>query len=154
MADMVTRRIELACGVLGGVLGFIALGVELFAPVWQWFCIPDFGQSSCNPDVTGIQYAFQLGQGGIVLFYTTVVAVPSLGIVLSAIWHSRTQSLPALVLLWVCTVLLGAQTVYIGLSHPFGPHGVLGFFVPACVLALGASIVGTVAARQRVPAHG
>jgi hypothetical protein len=145
---MVLRRIELVCSVLAGALGFIAIGITLFAPVWKWYCDPIPGQSSCNPYVTGAQF----GQAGIVLYYIIWIAVPSLGIVLFALWHSRTHRLPALVLLWVCTVLLGAVTGNVGLNPFVGPFAVLGFLVPACVLALGASIAGTVAAQQRAPA--
>jgi hypothetical protein len=153
MVDMQVRRIEVAGGALGGALGFIALGVGLFAPVWRWYCDPLPGQSSCNPYVTGIQFAVQVGQVGLVLFSSIGIAVPSLGIVLFAIWHSRTRSLAALVLLWVCTVLLGAQTVY-ALTAREAPRHLGRFLVPATVLALGASIVGTVAAQRRIPAHG
>jgi hypothetical protein len=151
---MESRPIELVCGVLAGALGLTALGVGLFAPVWRWYCDPIPPQNSCNPYVTGVQYALQLEHAGIVLYYTTGIAVPSLGIVLFAIWHSRARSLPVLVLLWVCTVLLGAGMVNVGLNPFVGPFDVLGFLVPACVLALGASIAGTVAAQQRAPAAG
>jgi hypothetical protein len=152
LTGMESRRIEMACGVLGGALGFIAIGIALFAPVWQWYCDRIPGQSSCNLDVTGIQYAVRVRQEGVLLFYTIWIAVPSLGIVLLAIWHSRTRSLLALFLLWVCTLLLGAQTVF-SITASGAPLDVGGFLVPACVLALGASIVGTVAAQQRVPAQ-
>jgi hypothetical protein len=71
-----------------------------------------------------------------------------LGVVLCAVWHSLVRSLPALVLLWVYTALLCLATLP-GLTSLIGL-----VFVAADVLALGASIAGTVAAQQRAPAPG
>lgn len=92
---MVWPRIELACGVLGGVLLF---------------------------------------------------AAPLFGIILFAVWHSRTRSLASLVFLWVCAVMVCVLSVLALTSI-----GV--YFLPADLLALVAAIAGFVAAQRRVPAQ-
>jgi hypothetical protein len=140
---MWSRRLELVCGVLGGALGLAALGVALFAPLGTK-CIDTTtpgSQSGCFPESL-----VQLQGLASLSFAITLFGGLSLGIILFALWHSRARSLPALVLLWVCTALLWFATLLAALSI-----GVL--FVPADVLALMASIAGTMAARQRVPAH-
>lgn len=140
---MRTRRLELICGVLSGALGLAALGVGLFAPLGTE-CIDTTApgsQAGCFP-VSQVQV-----QGlASLAFAITLFGGLSLGIALFALWHSLAPSLPALILLWVCTVLLWGATLLALLSI-----GVL--FVPADVLALVACIAGTVAAGQRVPAH-
>jgi hypothetical protein len=70
-----------------------------------------------------------------------------LGVVLCAVWHSLVRSRPALVILWVYTALLCLATI----PALIDPIGVV--FVPADVLALGASVSGTVAAQRHTPAH-
>jgi hypothetical protein len=119
---MESRRIELVCGVLGGALGLTALGVDVSAVQMQ-----------------GLE---------ILWLPITLWGGLWLGVVLCAVWHSLVRSLPALVLLWVYTVLLCLATLPGLIAH----IGVV--FVPADVLALGASIAGTVAAQQRAPAPG
>jgi hypothetical protein len=100
---MRSRRLELVCGVLGGALGLVALGVALFAPLGTE-CIDTTApgsQSGCFP-VSQVQV-----QGlGSLAFAITLFGGLSLGIILFALWHSLARSLPALVLLWMCTALL------------------------------------------------
>ena len=140
---MWTRRIELVGGVLGGALGLAALGVGLFAPLsTRRIDTPAPGsQAGCFP-VSQVQV-----QGlASLAFAITLFGGLSLGIALFAVWHSLGRSLPALILLCACTALLCAATLLALLSI-----GVL--FVPADALALVASVAGTVAAGQRIPAH-
>jgi hypothetical protein len=140
---MQSRRFELVCGVLAGVLGLSALGFGLFAPLGTE-CVDTTapgGQIGCF-HVSQVQI-----QGLASLSFAIVLfGGLALGIALFAAWHSLTRSLPALVLLWACTLLLYFATLLALLSI-----GLL--FVPADALALAASIAGTVAARQRSPAH-
>jgi hypothetical protein len=121
-AAMLSRRIELVCGVLAGALGLTALGVVLFALL----------------QVQGLE---------ILWLPITLWGGLWLGVVLCAVWHSLVGSRPALVLLWVYTALLCLATT----PALIDPIGIV--FVPADVLALGASIAGTVAAQRRIPAH-
>jgi hypothetical protein len=142
---MWSRRIERIGGVLGGGLGLAALGIALFAPL-STKCLdtPVAGHSGCFP-VSQVQL-----QGLASLWFPiALVGGLSLGIVLVALWHSSSQSRLALLLLWGCTTLFWAasvKTLLVVLSI-----GV--WFVPADLLALTASIAGTVAAGQRVLAH-
>jgi hypothetical protein len=140
---MWSRRVELVCGVLAGVLGLSALGIGLFAPLGTE-CVDTTApgsQSSCF-------HASQVQMQGLLSlsFAITLFGGLALGIALFAAWHSLTRSLPALIVLWGCTVLLYFATLLALLSI-----GVL--LVPADVFALAASIAGTVAARQPSPAH-
>jgi hypothetical protein len=121
-----------------------ALGTALFAPLGM-VCYsgttPSPIQGGCHP-ISAVQ---QQGLASLSLAIALFGGL-SLGILLFAVWHSQTGNLLALVLLWVCTVLLLGSMVLALLSI-----GVL--FVPAVVLALVSSIAATVAPRQRVPAH-
>jgi hypothetical protein len=140
---MSSRRIELVCGVLGGILGLAALGVGLFVP-GSLVC---YAMTHFTPTPGCFRVSLVQEQGlaslapPIVLFGGL-----SLGVTLFAIWHSQTRGLLAHILLWLCTALLWGVTV---LALP--SIGLL--FVPTDVLALVASIAGTVAAGQRAPAH-
>lgn len=140
---MGSRRVELVCGVLGGVLGLAALGVALFAPL-STECIDTTGPSG----QAGCFSVSQVQVQGLasLTFAITLFGGLSLGIAVFALWHSLARSLPALVLLWVCMALLWGVTVLALFS-------IGALFVPADVLALVASIAGTVAAGQRIPAH-
>jgi hypothetical protein len=140
---METRRIELVCGVLGGALGLVALGVGLFAPL-DMECT-----SLANQPGPGdcVRMSVVQSQGIASLqFVIALIAGLSLGILLFATWHSLARSLIALVLLWVCTVLLCFLTLIAIFSIGI-------FFVPADALALAASIIGIVVAQRRMPAH-
>ena len=155
---MWSRRIEIVCGALGGALGLAALGVWLFAPLGM--------KLISTRGIQGPLYVpasfWQLYGLASLLSPITAVSGLALGIVLFALWHSRARSLPALILLWGCMALLGVACVATvmallpNISDLFAHRGggvlfVLLVLVP--VLALVASIAGTVAARQRVPAH-
>jgi hypothetical protein len=118
---MVSQRIELICGVLGDVLALAALAL-------------------------GISIAVQGQPLSTLWFAITVFGVLALGILVFSVWHSRTQNVLALVLLWASTLLLCVWTVLGGFSIGL-------FFLPADLLALVASVVGTVAASQRTLVH-
>lgn len=143
-AAMVSRRIELICGVLGGVLGLAALGVGLFVP----------SGLTCSSGTSGyprggcshISVVQAQGLASLVPAIALFGGL-SLCLLLFALWHVRSGSVAALVLLWVCTVALFGATVLALLSI-----GVL--FVPADALALTASIAGTVAGRRMVAPQG
>ncbi len=140
---MRTRRLELICGVLGGVLGLATLGVALFAPL----SLRCYATTLSTP-IPGCFRVSQVQVQGLasLAFAITLFGGLSLGIALFALWHSLARSLPALILLWACTALLWGATLLALLSI-----GVL--FVPADALALVACIAGTMAAGQRIPAH-
>jgi hypothetical protein len=144
---MWSRRIELACGILGGALGLAALAVALFVPS-DLIC--SSGTTS-SPRGGCVRFSLLQQQGlanqalPIALFGGL-----SLALVLFTLWHTRSRSLPALALLWVCVALLTVATLR-SLSSASSP-GVL--FIPADVLVLMASITGTLTARQRIAAPG
>lgn len=136
------RRIELVASVLGGLLGLAALGIGLFAPL-STECVDTTGPSS----EAGCFSVSQVQVQGLasLSFAITIFGGLSLGVILYTVWHSLARSLPALVLLWVCTALLYGATLLAILSI-----GVL--FVPADALALLAGIMGIIAAtRRRAP---
>lgn len=132
---MWSRRIELICGVLSGVLGLAALGVGLFAPLGIE-CTGAPGPSSTGGCV-GVSLVQAQGLASL-SFAITLFGGLSLGIVLFAIWHSRARALPALVLLWTCTALLYGATLLAVLS-------IGALFIPADALALVAGVAASVA---------
>jgi hypothetical protein len=140
---MALRRIELVCGVVGGLLGFVVLGLALFAPL-NMICStgtePSIGGSCVR--MNGIQ-----SQGLTDLWLPVLLfAVPLFGIILFAVWHSRDRSMPVLLPLWVCTVMTCVLSVLARTSIGL-------YFVPADLLALAAAIMGFVATLKRSPAH-
>jgi hypothetical protein len=138
---MVARRIELICGVLGGLLGLAALGTALFVPSTM-IC---YGSAQATP-VPGC-HAINLLQAeglGNLAFAITLFGGLSLGILLFTVFHVQSRRVLALVILWGCTVLLIGATALGLLSI-----GLL--FVPADVLALVASSVGSVEAGSPTP---
>ncbi|HEY7779174.1 MAG TPA: hypothetical protein VIC85_03075 [Ktedonobacterales bacterium] len=139
---MRARRVELVCGVLGGVLGLAALAVALFAPLTRTCVGGAAGHSrdGCFYVSAVQQYGLASQSLGIAVFSGL-----SLGIILFTLWHVRSQRLPALILLWACAILLS----YLSL---LGLDSVGLVFVPANLLAYAASIAGTVARRERAPA--
>jgi hypothetical protein len=139
---MRSRRVELICGILGGVLGLIALGVVLFAPL-TLVCAdapPPHPRGGCFHVSAVARYGLASQAVGIAIFGGL-----SLGIILFTLWHVRSMRPLGLVLLWVCAVLLSFLTL-ISLAN----IGLV--FVPTDALALAASIAGTRAGRQRAPA--
>ena len=144
---MESRHIEVLCGVLGGILGLTALGIDLFAPL-ESYCIGPGSANSSTSVTCGSANAVQMDRLPNLWLPITVLGGLSLSVVLFAVWHSRVRSLPALVLLWGCTALLCL------LATKYTLIGVSVVVVPSAVLALAASIAGTVAAQQRVQAPG
>jgi hypothetical protein len=140
---MWSRRVELVCGVLGGTLGLVALGVALFAPLGMR-CVT----TTVSPGVSGCSHVSLVEMQGLagLSFAILIFSGPSLGVLLFSVWHNLTREGSLLVLLWASTILLWFATVLGLLSIGL-------FFVPADALALAASIAGTVAARRRLPAR-
>lgn len=141
---MRSRRVELICGVLGGALGLVALGVVLFAPLTRT-CVggaATHARDGCFYVSAAQQYGLASQAPGIAVFGGL-----SLGIILFTLWHVRSPRLPALMLLWVCALLL-SYLISLGLDSV----GLV--FMPANALAYAASIAGTIAGRRRVAAQG
>jgi hypothetical protein len=137
------RRIELVCGALGGVLGFVVLGLVLFAPL-NMIC-----SAGTEPSIRGgcVRMSGVQSQGLANLWLPVLLfAVPFFGVILFAVWRSRSRSMTSLVVLWVCAVAVSVLSVLALTSI-----GV--YFIPADLLSLAAAIVGTVAAQRRVPAQ-
>ena len=136
------RRLELLAGVLGGALGLAALGYALFAPLGEQCTNSSTqgNQSICSP----VSLAQAQGLASL-SFAITLFGGLSLGVAVFAVCHSLLQRPTLLILLWVCTALLCFATLL-----GFLTVGV--FFVPADALALLASISGTMASQQPVPA--
>jgi hypothetical protein len=143
---MRSRRIELVCGLLGGVLSLAALGVTLFVPS-DLICSSGTA-SSPRGGCVSVSLVQQTGLAG-QLAPIALFGGVSLGIILFTLWHTRSRSPLALVLLWGCTVLLIVATL-LSLRNVTSP-GVL--FLPADALALVASLAGIFPARQRMAAH-
>jgi hypothetical protein len=139
---MLSRRIELICGLLSGALGLAALGVTLFAPS-DLICSAT-PASSPRGGCVGVSLAQQTGLASQAL-PIALFGGASLGILLFTLWQSRSRSLLALVLLWGSAALLTLLTL-LTLSSASSP-GVL--FLPAAALGLVASIAGTLSIRQR-----
>lgn len=136
------RRLELFGGVLGGALGLAALGFALFAPLGEQCSNSSTlgNQSTC----TAISLAQAQGLASL-SFAITLFGGLSLGVAIFAVCHSLLKRPMLLILLWLCTALLCFATLLAMLSI-----GV--FFVPADILALLASITGTLASQQPAPA--
>lgn len=136
------RRLELFGGVLGGALGLAALSFALFAPLGEQCSGSSTlgGQSTC----TSISLAQAQGLANL-SFAISLFGGLSLGVAILAVCHSFLKRPMLLILLWLCTGLLCFVTLLAVLSI-----GV--FFVPADILALLASITGTLASQQPVPA--
>jgi hypothetical protein len=135
------QRIELVCGVLGGALGFAVLGLALFAPL-NMIC-----GAGTGPRVRGgCVFMSSIQSEGLANLWLPVAlfAVPLLGIILFVIWHSRTPTLPVLVPLWVCTLMVCVVSVLARTS-------IGTYFVPADVLALAAVITGSIAGQGAFP---
>ena len=137
---MWSRRIESICGLLGGVLGVTALAVALFAPT-DLLCASAaiaFARGGC----VGVSLVHQTGLAGQAL-PIALFGGASLGIIVFTLWQVRAHSVPALVLLWACTALLMVATL-LSLRSTSSPSVL---FIPAAVLALVASISGTLRVR-------
>jgi hypothetical protein len=130
------RYVEALCGALGGALGLAALVVAQPAPL-STTCI-NRGQ----PGADSCYHVSVIQSQGLASVWVNILLVGtlSLGIALFGVGHSRGQhALMLLSLLWACTLLLCGYTLVVLLSS------VAVLFMPADVLALIASLAGTVA---------
>jgi hypothetical protein len=127
--------------MLAGGLGIVAIFTGLFAPLSTQCTTTTSDQSSCT--MVSIVQAQGLAS---VLLPLEVFVVLSLGVALFTAWHSASRNGMALILLWVCTLLLCFNTLL-----ALASIGLL--FIPADVLALAAGIVAAVVATERPPAH-
>lgn len=124
-----SRRIEIVCGPLSCLLGFLALSIDFFAPI----------ESTTNgANVSGMT-SYAQANGG-VTFYMVLFGIPLVVVALSAVWHTLSFSVAAKILLWIATVVLTALTVLGMLS--IGPT-----LLPAVILAWIAASVALVNRR-------
>jgi hypothetical protein len=125
------RRIELVCGVLGGLLGLAALAVSLFAPLG----------TECTDTCQSVSLVEMQGLGS---FWIVIAlfGVLSLAVVIFSLWHSLSSKPILLSSLWVAAALLCALTIIVILLD----FGIL--FIPADALALTAAILGSRAGMQ------
>jgi len=123
---MDARRIEMLAGVLSGILGLVALGISLFAPLVT-SCVDTLqGRHECT------SISLMQAQGAESLsFAITLFGALSLAVLIFTVLHSLTLITALLGLLWACTAL----------------------FYLFMLLALVASIAGTKVAQQSRPAH-
>jgi hypothetical protein len=128
-----SRRIELVCGLLAGVLGPLTLGLALFLPSG----VTSTGMHESLVEVEGLANL----SGAILLFGTLL-----LGIAVFAALHSLTGVSRWLTLLWVWVVLLDGAMFLAFLTIGL-------YFVPTLALALAAAIAGSACTRERMPAH-
>ncbi len=78
---MVSRRIEMVCGVLGGALGLAALGVGLFAPLWTLYCVPrgsGVGDLDCGSKFSAVQMAVGFQELASLWFAIALFGAPAL----------------------------------------------------------------------------
>jgi hypothetical protein len=139
---MILRRIELVCGVLGGLLGLAALAVGLFAPM---------GTSCTSLGTTPVDSCRSVSvveNQGLASLWLAIALFGglSLAVLIFSLWHSLAPNLPLLILLWLAVGSLCVVTILALLSI-----GIL--FLPGDALAVTAAIVGTVAATQPTPAR-
>lgn len=136
------RRIELVCGVLGGLLGLAALATGLFAPLGTECTSagPAPVDSCTNVSVVQTQGLASLW------FAIALFGGLSLAVILFSLWHSLAPNRTLLILLWISVGLLCVLTVLALLSI-----GIL--FLPGDALAVTAAILGTIAATQPIPAQ-
>ncbi len=128
-----SRRIEFACGLLSALLGFLALGIEFFAP------IVSYTESSSNGVTSSGMTSYAQASGGVV-FLIVLFGLPLIGIAGGAALHALNASAAARILLWIATLLL---TVLMGLALlSIGPS-----LLPAVILALAASTLALVNGR-------
>ena len=136
------RRLELLGGVLGGALGLAALGFALLAPLGEQCS----GSSTLGEQTICSPVSLAQAQGLASLSFAIMLfGGLSLGVAVFAVSHSLLQRPTLLILLWVCTALLCFATLLAVLTIGM-------FFVPADALALLASITGTIASQQPIPA--
>lgn len=124
-----TRRIEIVCGLASCLLGFLALGIDFFAPI----------ESTTNGAIVSGMTSYAQANGG-VIFPMVLFGIPLVVVALSAVWHPLSFSFVARIILWVATILL---TVLAGLALlSIGPS-----LLPAVLLAWVASSLSLVNRR-------
>jgi len=129
----IARRIEFACGLLSCLLGFLALGIQFFAP------IVSYRASSTNGRTVSGVTSYAQAYGGVV-FLIVLFGLPLVGVAWGAARHALYSSSAARITLWVATLLL---TVLAGLALlSIGPS-----LLPAVILAWVASSLALVNRR-------
>lgn len=99
-----SRRIEIMCGLLSCLLGFLALGIDFFAP------IESYSTSTSNGVTISGTTSYAQANGG-VTFFMALFGIPLVVVALSAVWHALSFSLAAKILLWIAAIILTALTV-------------------------------------------
>lgn len=128
-----SRRIEFACGLLSGLLGFLALGIEFFWPGVSYM------ESSSNGVTVSGMTSYAQAYGGVV-FPIMLFGLPLVGVAWGAARHALFSSSVARIILWVATLLLTVLAVLALLS--IGPS-----LLPAVILAWVASSLALVNRR-------
>lgn len=145
------RRLELILGTIAGILGLVATGVLFFAPL-----LPS-GQSCTTTVVIGGATTVNCANAGtqhisliqsqpfssLVGTFLLFVLVP-LGILCFALFHSLRRGAGSLSGLWLFTLL---QCGLVVLALP----SIGWFYFPTALLAVLASVLGTLATRARTP---
>jgi hypothetical protein len=147
-----SRRVEVICGVAAGVLGLVALGVALFAPLGtiQRSCTATLspeGVTRMDCSTAGVTHVSIAQVQGLASLTPVIALIGAIliGIAVFACWHSTGGG--SLALLWVSTALLCAAMVLTILSI-----GIV--FAPSALLALIAAITGSLPDRRgAVAAH-
>ena len=128
-----SRRIEFALGLLSGLLGFLALGIQFFGPGVSYM-----ESSTSGGTVSGMTSYAQVAGG--VVFLIVLFGLPLVGIAWGAARHALSSSASARIVLWVATLLLTVLAVLALLS--IGPS-----LLPAVILAWVASSLALVNRR-------
>lgn len=129
----------MVCSLASCLLGFLALGIDFFAP------LESYSTSTSNGvTVTGMT-SYAQANGG-VLFPMVLFGLPLIVIALGAVGHALSFSLAACIILWIATILLTGLTVLALLS--IGPT-----LLPAVILAWVASSLSLVNRRDIIGAQ-
>lgn len=126
------HRAEMLSGLAAGLIGLLALGIVLFAPLGTYAsggetCTAD-GRCTPLPEVRGHMSLFQEGIEPMAWFFLAVLAASLVVVAVSAALHSSSGNILWRVPLWAATMLIllfMLVAVSIGL-----------FLVPAGLLAL------------------
>jgi hypothetical protein len=120
-----TRQVELLCGLAAGVVGVVGWAYALFGPTY-------------TNDVGGHASVAQISLNPTSITFFVVMLLCIAGVTAGAYLHWRTGSPGGLALLWTAAVLLTVGTA-------LGAASVGVFLLPAALLALIASIAGSIA---------
>jgi hypothetical protein len=104
-----SRRFEIVCGLASCLLGFLALGIDFFAPLETSSTIVGNGVTVTSTT------SYAQANGG-VTFYFVLIGIPLVVVALSAVWHSLSFSVVARILLWIATIVLTALMILAMLS--------------------------------------